>query len=217
MLALGFPEELKRLCKLPKILSDLTALKLLFSFRVIKHQAWLQNSYWTCGLSSLKTKLSLCEGIFKGFLHREEQGRGQVKMLMVHTLTVLHFSETPLVPDQTPTPEKAAPHPISSLCLTSKLQRTRAPLLRDSQSKAENLCFCIKPLLSGPAQAGPAARTAEFLQLLYLVPAPAMPRLFLFSIPEISHQLRCHPWLRCLWESKTGLGHASGFHSHPFC
>lgn len=63
----------------------------------------------TCGLNTLKTKLSLCTGIFKGYLHRQEQGRWQPKMLIVHTLMVLHSSENPLVQDQTSTPDKITP------------------------------------------------------------------------------------------------------------
>lgn len=33
----------------------------------------------------------------------------------------------------------------------------------------------------------------------------------LLSVPEVSQQLRCHLWVRWLWESKAGLACASGF------
>lgn len=99
------------------------------------------------------------------------------------TLPGLHFRETLLVQDQTCAPAKAVS--FTQLlyfhflpCLTSKLQRTRAPLLRGShRTELRASAFVANLLLA-------AAQVAKFLQLLYVAPAPAVPRLLPAQCPR---------------------------------
>lgn len=166
----GLSWGIKRMCMPLKILWDLTAQKLL---HCNKASGLASNIYWTRGLNSLKTKLSLCAGIFKGFLHREEQGRWQLET--VHTLAVLHFRETLLVQDQTFTPGKAVS--FTKLLFSQfffsvfniKVPEDKGTAEGQPRSKAESFCFVPNLLFV------PAARAAKLPELLYLVPDPAVP------------------------------------------